>query len=99
MKEKKLKVRWNRVIVFLFIIIMLIGCFSLQAFGSNKINYENCQKVVVEKGDTIWTLIKEYNPDFYGNMNKAIYKVHCINNMDSSGIFIGQTIYIPLNLK
>ena len=98
MRTKHKKVRWHNVCIFIVCIMMLISCLSLKALGNNKLAYDTYQRVMIKTGDTVWGLIKEYNPNYQGNMNKAIYIVHQINGLQNSSIVPGKILYIPLNL-
>lgn len=91
-KKAKRRVRWNRV---LLLVITFILCMSFAVnvlADSSSLNYTI---VKVGSGDTLWSLIKENNPGYCGNMNEAIYKTYAINNMNTSKITIGQNLLIP----
>ena len=88
--------RWNRVALLLAVLILCLSC-AVNAFGdvSSEALYVD---VKVEAGDSLWSLIHEYNPDFTGNMNQAVYHVKSINSLGSSGLATGQIIQMPIDL-
>ncbi|MGI5824006.1 MAG: cell division suppressor protein YneA [Bacillota bacterium] len=94
--QKKFKVRWNRVLI---LIITLVFCmsFGVNAFGETQ-GAEKYIDVKVQTGDSIWQLVQEYNPEYTGNMSKAVYEVKEINNLQSSCLLKGQVLRIPLDL-
>ena len=93
---KHRKIRWNRVVMLL---VVLVFCFSFAVNAFGDVNQENEYiDVTVTAGDSLWNLIREYNPDYDGDMNQAIYRVQCINSLDSACLYSGQVIQIPIDL-
>ncbi|MDD2568481.1 MAG: LysM peptidoglycan-binding domain-containing protein [Clostridia bacterium] len=95
--HKKRKARWSRIFI-LFAAIAIILSFTCQALGNSEVIELSYEKVIVSHGDTLWSLIKEYNNPI-NNMAKAVYEVQEINNLNNASIYVGQVIYIPTNLK
>lgn len=94
--RKKRRLRWNRVLLLLSVLILCLS-FAVNTFGD--VNSEvSCVEVTVDEGDSLWSLIHEYNPEFRGNMNRAIYDVKNLNGLDSSGLKAGQIIRMPVDL-
>ena len=98
--RKRRKIKWLNVIVLFASIMLLLSCISLQALGRNDISYtpKAYMQVYVQSGDTIWDLIKEYNPHYDGNMEKAIWEVRQANKLNHTNLKIGQMLLIPLDL-
>lgn len=98
--RKYRKVKWLNVIVLFMSIMLLLSCISLQALGRNNVSYtpKAYMQVYVQSGDTIWDLIKEYNPNYHGNMEKAIWQVRQVNKLNHTNLKIGQVLLIPLDL-
>ena len=98
MSNKK-KTRFSSVII---LIITLIFCmsFGVNAFGDTGSQNQTVAliSVTVQNGDSLWNLIQEYNPQYNGDMNEAIYFVKKINNLDTSGLYGGQILQIPIDL-
>lgn len=91
-KQTKRRVRWSR--VGLLILIFVI-CMSFAVSAMAESSALNCTSVTVGNGDTLWSLIKENNPGYCGNMNEAIYKTCRLNDMATSTIYTGQDLLIP----
>jgi len=86
----------------LFLVIMLLtSIFSINTLlGLN--NVESMTKpvyteVLIESGDTLWSLAKTYGP-MNTDPRKIIYKVCLINNITADGIQPGDMILIPKQL-
>lgn len=90
--NRKRRVRWDRVGLLLLVILICMS-FAVNALADSSI--VSCDSVTVCASDTLWGLIKEVNPDYTGNMEKAVYRTCRLNNMSSSKICVGQTILIP----
>ena len=95
-KKKVRKARWNRIFILVAAVIMILA-FACQALGDSELKALSFEKVVVTEGDTLWSLINEYNGNV-DNMNKAIYQVKEINGMDNASIYVGQVINMPTDL-
>lgn len=93
---RRRKVRWNRVLLLLAVLIFCLS-FAVNAFGEVEAEALYVD-VTVGAGDSLWSLIHEYNPDFQGNMNQAVYRVKNLNKLDSSGLITGQIIRMPIDL-
>lgn len=76
--------------------VMFLLSFNKKVYGSDRGPEYNI--VVVENGDTLWTIVKE-NCSSYKDIRKAIHDVKKINGMTSANIFPGQKIKIPLKLQ
>ena len=92
--RKHRKLRWGRV---LLLVVFLVLCMSLavSAFGNDDTAPRPVVEVVVAAGDSIWQLVKEHNPDYDGDMRKAVYEVRQLNQLDSACLEIGQSLTIP----
>jgi hypothetical protein len=92
MKIKR-RIRWSRV-AMMVIILAICMSFAVNALADTgeQLNYT---MVTVGSGDSLWDLIKQYNPDYSGNMNEAIYRTCRLNDMPTAMLSIGQTIRIP----
>jgi hypothetical protein len=92
MKVKR-RIRWSRVAMMMIILIICMS-FAVNALADTgeQLNYT---MVTVGTGDSLWGLIKEYNPDYSGNMNEAIYSTCRLNDMPTAMLSVGQTIRIP----
>ncbi len=94
------KVKWRNVILLFIMICLVLTVASIQAFGGDSNNYEEnglgYAKVVVQSGDSLWNLIKKYNPDYVGNMEKIMWEVRCVNRISDANLQIGQVLLMPI---
>lgn len=81
-----------RFITFLIILFVIISCitnmFINKVFSHEEEKYE-C--VVVSEGDSLWTIASNLK----GDINRNIYDIKKINNLDSSMVYVGQSLLIP----
>lgn len=52
--------------------------------------------IYVTEGDTLWTIAKDYLPE-KTDIRKMIFDIKQFNNMETSYIYPGDTIKIPIN--
>jgi hypothetical protein len=79
-------------------LILTIATFLLlfQVYSANARNIRAEQKylsVPVRKGDTLWSLAKEYMPDT--EVRKAVHMIRKANGLESAIIRRGDVILIP----
>jgi LysM repeat protein len=78
-------------ITILFILLLsFISLFTTKVFSYENPKYDN---TVVASGDTLWSIAKNYE----GNINEKIYEIKKINNLDTSDIYVGQELLIPID--
>ncbi len=83
--------------------IILLGIFILSLICSKgtlshkELEYE---KLCVTSGDTLWNIAEELqsNNDYYKNkdIRYIISDVKSINNLESSNLYIGQELSVPI---
>ena len=73
------------------IVFLLITLFSTSIAKTN-IEEETISYIVC-KGDTLWTIAKEYKADDK-DIRQYIYEIKKINNMTNSNIYEGQILRI-----
>lgn len=66
---------------------------ELAPFSSSK-NMEQPLKVIVKPGDTLWHIAIEHAPEG-SNLNKYIYEMKKINELDTNFLQIGQVLMLP----
>ncbi|GEM_PF-1734754 len=69
-------------------IVTSTGAYSIQS------RYET-EHYWVKQGDTLWDIAKEFSPEGY-DIREMIYKIKEQNNMDTSMIYEGARLEIPL---
>lgn len=71
--------------------------FRTKAQSSNEeIQYKYYKSIIIESGDTLWDLAKEYgSPEYYDSRQEYIDEVMRMNNLADEQITTGQYIIIP----
>ena len=77
------RIKWHNVILLLVLIAILLSWNNLAAFGGNAVigsSISRYQQITVQPGDSLWSLIKEKNPDYNGRMDKIclLYTSRCV---------------------
>lgn len=76
-------------------IIVFIAVFSLLFIFDNKTKAENTYtKITIYKGDTLWSIAKEYGPK-NKDIRKTIYEIKELNNLKTSILIPGEQLIIP----
>ena len=92
--RKSRKIRKN---VFLLLTLALILCLGTFAMGAQKGRETKTyyKSVVIQTGDTIWDIAKEYNAEGQKTeqMVDAIYEV---NGLKTANIRTGENIIVPV---
>lgn len=80
--------------VIMITIVLSVSSYKL-ALASSSSNY-TYQRVIVEKGDTLWGLAARSNHN--SNIQLLVHKTMQYNNLANTYIQPGQEIYIPTRL-
>lgn len=90
------KLRRQRSVAF-FVAVALILTMAHVAFSKNSVSDESHMviSVVVEKGDTLWSIAKEYMPKG-ANICEYVYEISANNGIKDGNIYCGQTIFVPV---
>jgi len=99
--HKKRKLRKLPCLLALFLILTLAGSINVlvsrSADATSNGEIRPMTEVIVDDGDTLWTLTKQYC-DYEGDIRSAIYEIQRINGLDNAQIEPGTVLRIPLNL-
>jgi hypothetical protein len=105
MKDKKYVIvngkRFFAFITFIFLIFSFILTLVFNVSKAHGSIYSQEYKIYhVVTGDSLWDISLKYMPEGY-DVRKMIYEIKKINDMDTSEIFHGDIIKIPVydNLK
>ena len=90
----KNKRRFLIIVMILISIISSIFIFTTKSIESKEFPLEY-QDLAILKGDTLWDIAKEIT-DETEDIRKVIRHIKKINNMETSEIFTGQVIKIPI---
>lgn len=104
MSNNKKTVKRLRKLPCLVFCLMLIcgGAFlfniisSESASASEEYLAQATVSIIVDQGDCLWGLIKEYNPNYCGDMRKMVREVKELNSLGSVAIYPGDIIVIPI---
>ncbi|MDD2220955.1 MAG: LysM peptidoglycan-binding domain-containing protein [Clostridia bacterium] len=101
-KKKTIK-RLRKVPCFILCLLLICGCAVLfnilsseSASASEEYSAQAAVSVIVDQGDSLWGLIKEYNPNYNGDMRKMVREVKELNGLGSVAIYPGDIIVIPI---
>lgn len=96
LRKIRLKNRGKNILL-ICIIILLISCYisltgllEKEAFGSTS----NTNRIVVNKGDTLWGLAKKHGP-INQDIRKTVYQIKKINNITTRHIKPGEVLLLP----
>lgn len=83
--------RFITFLVILFVIIsFFMNMFINKVFSHEEEQYEN---VTICEGESLWTIASNLK----GDINRNIYEIKKLNNLDSSIVYVGQNLMIPEN--
>ena len=97
--KKKYRIRSRaRFTLFMTVAILIIISITGTVIGAN--NAESLTKpvyseIVIQSGDTLWNLAKEFGPDGK-DIREVVYEICRINDISADSIYPGQTILIPV---
>ncbi len=86
----------NLMIMGLVIVIIAIFVNLSDTLFSNANKIQRYETYHVVYGDTLWTIAQSY-PEHYDDIRTFIYQIKEANQLDSTEIFPGQRLQIPLN--
>ncbi len=76
---------------FVLLIILFVTVLSVSASTSSEMQ---TKLIVVQAGETLWEIAEEHCIN--GDIRKYIYQVKLINEMQTSSIYIGQGLLLPI---
>lgn len=100
MKSKRyVIVSQTRFFTFLTLLIAVISLILFSVMNMSGVYgsalTEQYEEHWVADGDSLWDIAKMYAPDNY-DIRKLIYDIKEYNNLDSSMIFAGDKLFIPV---
>ncbi|KRF19782.1 hypothetical protein ASG90_20350 [Nocardioides sp. Soil797] len=91
--------RRGRVVVFVAAMLVVMGAALFLGNTSMATNHSGTeqptQAVVVESGDTLWSIAGEVAGD--GEVRDMVHAIKQLNALDSSVLMTGQTIFVPIS--
>ena len=103
-KQRRAKVVAKRRMMFLLTTVLLITIGSV-VFGSifssaqtnaeeSGVQYKYYKSIQIEKGDSLWSIAKEYRTDAYESTQEYIEELMELNNLTSDEIHHGQYLIV-----
>lgn len=87
---------------FLTLTLVVTLSFTINGFlskaqsGDEKPEFKYYESVMIERGDSLWSIAKEnMNPRHYKNTNAYIKEVMAINGLSNDSITAGNYLIIP----
>jgi hypothetical protein len=76
---------------------ILLVSLSVQANEKNsQPSHKYYKSIEIKKGDTLWSIAKDYSDDkYYENTSEYIKEVRSINSLTSDNIIAGSYIIVP----
>lgn len=100
--RRKREMKKHMVMFLLGIICVLFLSFSYQAITINAdettedVSYKYYTSIMIESGDTLWTLAEEYSDDIhYKSTADYIKEVKQINHLSDDNIKTGEYLIVP----
>lgn len=97
--QRKRYISFNKIIrniVIMVAIIIFFNIFICPIIGKEDMTTKT---ITVASNDTLWNIasnVKSNSKDKSLNINKVIYEIKDLNNLEDSNIYIGQSLEIPL---
>lgn len=77
--------------MFISVVIFLLLFINFASYGSKTLIVE---KIIVKKGDTLWSIARNYN-NRNDDLRKIINKIKKVNSLESVILQPGQEIKVP----
>lgn len=90
------KKRFYTFIILSLLLLMVLFTFIVSTTKSHSQNEQIYNEYRVGKGDTLWKISKYYSDD-NKDIRQFIYEIQKINQMETSAIYEGDIIKIPVN--
>lgn len=94
-RRRPKKLSWVLLLTIVPMICFIIS-FAMPANASEILEVRPMSEVIVSDGDTLWTLVKEYRPNYKGDIRRAIYEIQKINDLKGAKLYPGQILKIPI---
>lgn len=90
----KNKIRFSIFLIIISLLTMIVFnlVFLHKVEGQEN---SNLKVITVDDGDTLWDIVSEYTGNEY-DIRKEIYRLKKINQLETSYIYSGQELMIPI---
>ncbi|AOT72917.1 cell division suppressor protein YneA [Geosporobacter ferrireducens] len=90
------KLRFMRCLALIILLLVASTGLLMKISSAESIRKEkNYFEMYIKSGDTLWDLAKRYTPKGK-DLRKTIYEISILNELDSTDIYPGQIIKIPI---
>lgn len=89
-------VRFFLFVVISIMIIVFAGYSVIGASDAEASAIRTYAQVTVQDGDSIWSIVEQYNPDSRIDIRDVVYEVYEINDIEDGCIMPGDVIFIPI---
>jgi len=94
-RQRALRTRFNLVLLAVCsLIVVVVALLAVRAFASTGADSVECQQVVVEKGDTLWTIAQRHAAPTQ-DIRALVYQIRKLNRLESACIYPGQLLMVP----
>lgn len=95
--ERIRKLRKQRTTALLVVMVLVLMAAHV-AFSNYSAKEEGLSviSVVVEQGDTLWSIAREHKPEGE-DLREYVYKISADNGIKDCNIVCGQTIFVPVS--
>ncbi|NLV35149.1 MAG: LysM peptidoglycan-binding domain-containing protein [Clostridiaceae bacterium] len=94
MKRRYVLKNKGRFYIFVMMVTIILSSISLLNFSQSADAGQSYTTVVVERGDTLWDLAKQYNDK--GDLRQYIKKIEEANHINDSMIYEGDVLKMPM---
>ncbi|HKM03843.1 MAG TPA: LysM peptidoglycan-binding domain-containing protein [Lachnospiraceae bacterium] len=103
-RQKELYTRLTIFVITIGLIIILAVLFGsilskAQSEDNNDLSYKYYTSILIESGDTLWSITNEYMDKQYYSVESYINEIKNINYLNDDNITTGQHIIIPYYSK
>lgn len=81
-------------LILLLFGIVLLSVFSVNAQDKNKQDYKYFKSIVIEEGDSLWSIANEYISEEYKGIEDYIKELKSMNGLNSDTIHAGQNLIV-----
>lgn len=93
-RARKLRRQRSTALMILVITVIMAAHAAFSKQDASVDGY-NVVSVVVEPGDTLWSIAKEYKPKGT-DIREFVYEISANNGIKDCNIICGQTIFVPV---
>lgn len=95
----KIRIRKSYLFTLVFISILIIGFLTLSGFNTEAQDnqpqgHKYYKSIVIEKGDSLWSIAEEYMSEEYEGIEEYIKELKSMNGLKGDTIHSGQNLVV-----